>query len=272
MLAQQRQATILAELGRRGAVRVTDLCERFGVSDMTVRRDLDLLQSRGLLEKVYGGAVRLGHGAEELGFEAKRQRELPEKRAIARLAARLAGRGDAVGLTAGTTTWELVEPLSRVPELTVVTNSTNIAVELHRLAGPAARIILTGGDFRTPSDALVGPVADRAIRSMNLDLLFLGVHGLDPEAGLTTPNQAEAETNRAFIGRSRRVCVVADHTKWRTVGLHTMAPLSAADVLVTDAMLEPEARELLRREVGELLISPVERSAAPPVADARHGA
>src|SRR5205809_3797522 len=111
MLAQQRQATILAELGRRGAVRVVDLCEMLGVSDMTIRRDLDVLQSQGLLEKVHGGAVRRGDRAEELGFEAKRRRELPEKRAIARLAARLAQRGGAVGITAGTTTWYLVEPL-----------------------------------------------------------------------------------------------------------------------------------------------------------------
>jgi DeoR/GlpR family transcriptional regulator of sugar metabolism len=263
MLAQQRQARILAELTRRGAVRVVDLCEMFGVSDMTVRRDLDVLQSQGLIEKVHGGAMLIGPRAEEPGFEAKRQREQSEKQAIALMAARLAQRGNAVGISAGTTTWYLVEPLSEILDLTVVTNSTNIAIELHHLARPGTRIILTGGDFRTPSDALVGPVADRAIRSMNLDLLFLGVHGMELESGFTTPNLAEAETNRAFIDRSRRVAVLADHTKWRTVGLHTIARLRAADVLVTDALLEPTARRALGREVGELMVAPANRSAPP---------
>jgi DeoR/GlpR family transcriptional regulator of sugar metabolism len=274
MLAQQRQARILAELARRGGVRVVDLCEMFGVSDMTVRRDLDVLQSQGLVEKVHGGAVLIGRRAEEPGFEAKRQREQAEKQAIARMAARLAQRGNAVGISAGTTTWYLVEPLSEVLDLTVVTNSTNIAIEMHHLARPGTRIILTGGDFRTPSDALVGPVADRAIRSMNLDLLFLGVHGMELKAGFTTPNQAEAETNRAFIVQSRRVAVLADHTKWRTVGLHTIGPLSAADVLVTDTQLETAARKALAREVGELMIAPVSRSATalPSLAEPRPGA
>jgi DeoR/GlpR family transcriptional regulator of sugar metabolism len=259
VLAQQRQARIVAELGRRGAVRVVDLCEMLGVSDMTVRRDLDVLQSQGLLEKVHGGAVLVGRRAAEPGFEAKRQREQAEKTAIARHAARLARRGNAVGISAGTSTWYLVEPLAQVLDLTVVTNSTNIAVELHHQARPGTRIILTGGDFRTPSDALVGPIAERAIRSINLDLLFLGVHGMDPQAGFTTPNLAEAETNRAFVGQARQVVVVADHTKWRTIGLHTIAPLRAAHVLVSDNLLEAEAQGALRQEVGRLVVARVER-------------
>jgi DeoR/GlpR family transcriptional regulator of sugar metabolism len=262
MLAQQRRDLILAQLRRLGAVRVLDLTEMLSVSDMTVRRDLDVLQSQGVLEKVHGGAVLVGRRTDEPGFDAKRSREQAEKAAIARRAARLAQRGNAVGITAGTTTWYLVEPLSQIPDLTVVTNSPNIATELHHLARPGTSIILTGGAFRTPSDALVGPVADRAIRSVNLDLLFLGVHGMDPQAGFTTPNMAEAETNRTFVRQARRVVVVADHTKWLTVGLHTFAPLTAADVLVTDGEIDPEARATLAAEVSELLIAPIDTSDA----------
>ena len=107
-----------------------------------------------------------------------------------------------------------------------------------------------------PSDALVGPTADASIRSLYFDVLFLGVHGLDPVAGLTTPNISEAETNRTFISRCRRVVVVADHTKWRTTALCTMADLSDVDTLVTDDGLPEEARRQLRNQIGEVVIAP----------------
>jgi DeoR/GlpR family transcriptional regulator of sugar metabolism len=114
--------------------------------------------------------------------------------------------------------------------------------------------VLTGG-VRTPSDALVGPIADIAIRSLHVDLLFLGCHGIDPVAGLTTPNLAEAETNRAFVQAARRVTVVADHTKWGIVGLSSFAGLDEVDTFITDALLHEEARTLLRERVGELVLA-----------------
>jgi DeoR/GlpR family transcriptional regulator of sugar metabolism len=95
-----------------------------------------------------------------------------------------------------------------------------------------------------------------------VDVLFLGVHGMDPEAGFTTPNLAEAETNRAFLAHAEKVIVVADHTKWRTVGLASFGPLPAADVLVTDDGLDQEARMLLEGTVGELVVAPVGDGAA----------
>jgi DeoR/GlpR family transcriptional regulator of sugar metabolism len=122
--------------------------------------------------------------------------------------------------------------------------------------------VLTGG-VRTPSDALVGPIADLAIRSLHVDLLFLGCHGIDPEAGLTTPNLAEAETNRAFVHAARRVTVVADHTKWAIVGLSSFADLDEVDTLITDSELHAEARALLAERVGQLIIAdgePAEQS------------
>jgi DeoR/GlpR family transcriptional regulator of sugar metabolism len=120
-------------------------------------------------------------------------------------------------------------------------------------------VVLTGG-ARTPSDALVGPVADLTIRSLHLDTLFLGCHGIEPVAGLTTPNLAEAETNRAFVRAARKITVVADHTKWGVVGLSSFAELDEVDTLISDSGLPPEARTLLADRVGQLLIadSPVE--------------
>ncbi|MFF9405348.1 DeoR/GlpR family DNA-binding transcription regulator [Streptomyces anandii] len=255
LLAEQRRALILDEVRRRGGVRVNELTRKLGVSDMTVRRDLDALARQGMLEKVHGGAVPvLEASTHEPGFEAKSGLELTAKEDIAREAARLVAPGTAIALSGGTTTYALAHHLLDVPDLTVVTNSVRVADVFHaahRTTGQrpgAATVVLTGG-VRTPSDSLVGPVADQAIAALHFDMLFLGVHGISAEAGLSTPNLAEAETNRRLVQSARRVVVVADHTKWGVVGLSSFAGLQQVDTLVTDAGLPDDARA----EVAEQL-------------------
>jgi DeoR/GlpR family transcriptional regulator of sugar metabolism len=150
-----------------------------------------------------------------------------------------------VAFSAGTTTWHVAEALRRGhKDLTFVTNSTNIALTLQEAGWE--RILLSGGSFRTPSDALVGPFADRTLRTLNADVLFLGVHGVHPDAGLTTPNTAEAETDRCLVEAAQSVVVVADHTKLGVVALAKIVPLDRVDVLVTDGGAPPE----VLREIG----------------------
>jgi DeoR/GlpR family transcriptional regulator of sugar metabolism len=272
MFAAERQARIVEEVRRSGSKRVSELSLLFGVSDMTVRRDLERLAEQGLVDKVHGGAtVPRRSSAEEPGFEAKWEREGDEKDAIAAAAAAYALPGCAVGLSAGTTTWRLAHYLRDVPSLTIVTNSLQIAQVLYT-ADPqtGSSVILTGGSH-TPSDALVGPIAVAALRSLHLDLLFLGVHGMDPMAGFSTPNLLEAEVNRAFVTTARRTIVVADHTKWLETGLATTAPLSAADVLITDDGLGAEAARELREQVGELVLVPVRDRAGVRAVDGAAG-
>jgi DeoR/GlpR family transcriptional regulator of sugar metabolism len=141
-----------------------------------------------------------------------------------------------------------------VPDLTVITNSVQIADVLHRAPRPDRTVVLTGG-VRTPSDALVGPVAVAAIRHLHVDTLFLGVHGMSTRAGFTTPNLLEAETDRALVASANRLVVPADHTKWGTVGISTIAELSDAHVLISDTGLPDTAREELAEHVGELIIA-----------------
>ncbi|HWE89109.1 MAG TPA: DeoR/GlpR family DNA-binding transcription regulator [Pseudonocardiaceae bacterium] len=253
MLARQRQTLILDEVRRSGAVRVSRLVDRLGVSDMTVRRDLDVLASRGLLEKVYGGAIA-GQSVDEPGFEAKSVRQLPEKEAIAARAASLVQPGAAIGLSAGTTTWTMARYLEDVPSLTVVTNSIQVAEVLRDGDRTDRTVVLTGG-VRTPSDALVGPIAVQALRTLHLDAVFLGVHGIDLRAGFTTPNLSESETDRAFVEAAGQLVIVADHTKWGIVGLSTIAGLAEADALVTDDGLADDARQALGEHVRDLLIA-----------------
>jgi DeoR/GlpR family transcriptional regulator of sugar metabolism len=256
MLARHRQSLILQAVRSDGSARVSDLTQRLGVSDMTIRRDLEVLAREGLVEKVHGGAVLPGTPAgHEPGFEAKLVLERPEKTAIARAAASMVTPGTAIALAAGTTTFALAQALLDVPGLTIVTNSLRVTNLFSGTRGPDGvtdSVVLTGG-VRTPSDALVGPIADLTIRSLHFDLLFLGCHGFDADAGLTTPNLAEAETNRTFMRVARRVVVLADHTKWGLVSLSSFARLNEVDVLITDDMLPGDARALLAEHVGEVV-------------------
>ncbi|MFC5801831.1 DeoR/GlpR family DNA-binding transcription regulator [Streptomyces formicae] len=264
LLAEQRRALILDEVRRRGGVRVNELTRKLNVSDMTVRRDLDALARQGVIEKVHGGAVPVVEAStHEPGFEAKSSLELSAKEDIARAAAAMVVPGSAIALSGGTTTYALAQHLVGVSDLTVVTNSVRVADVFHaaQQAGAAsgqrsgaATVVLTGG-VRTPSDSLVGPVADQAIRSLHFDVLFLGVHGISVEAGLSTPNLAEAETNRRLVRSARRVVVVADHTKWGTVGLSSFARLDEVDTLVTDAGLSVEAREEIAEHLPHLVVT-----------------
>ncbi|GGS17634.1 DeoR family transcriptional regulator [Streptomyces humidus] len=261
LLAEQRRALILDEVRRRGGVRVNELTRKLGVSDMTVRRDLDALARQGVLEKVHGGAVPVMEAStHEPGFEAKSGLELTAKEDIAKAAAQLVTPGSAIALSGGTTTYALAHHLVDLPDLTVVTNSVRVADVFHgaqRTSGPrqgAATVVLTGG-VRTPSDSLVGPVADQAIAALHFDVLFLGVHGISAEAGLSTPNLAEAETNRRLVQSARRVVVVADHTKWGVVGLSSFAALEQVDTLVTDAGLPGAARAEISEHLRRLVVA-----------------
>jgi DeoR/GlpR family transcriptional regulator of sugar metabolism len=254
VLAKQRQSMILEHVRRSGGVRVSELTELLSVSDMTVRRDLDVLARHGLIEKVHGGAtLASAPSLDEPGFEAKSSRELSEKEAIAQTASRLVRPGTAIAISAGTTTWALARFIMNVRDLTIVTNSIRVADVLQQAPG-SPTVILTGG-VRTPSDAMVGPVADLAIRSLHFDTLFLGCHGMDPRAGLTTPNLAESETNRCFVRGARQVVVTADHTKWGTVGLSSFASLSEVDVLITDPGLSDHDLATAAEHIDRVIVA-----------------
>lgn len=256
MLAHQRQQRIAGELRRDGAVRVAQLTELLGVSDMTIRRDLDQLVADGVARKVHGGAVLNGQVAFEPGFAAKSHLAPDAKRAIAERAATLIEPGAAIALSAGTTTSALAGFVATIPGITVVTNSTTVAdVITEADAAKAVTVILTGG-VRTPSAALVGPVADRTIAGLHVDMLFLGVHGMDERAGLTTPNVAEAATNRAWVESAREVVVLADSTKWGVVGLADIGPLSVARTVITDDGIGKEAERTLADSVHQVIVVP----------------
>jgi DeoR/GlpR family transcriptional regulator of sugar metabolism len=259
MLARQRQARILERVREDGAVRVADLVRELGVSDMTVRRDLERLDDRGLVEKVHGGATAIEESAQfEPTFATKASLQQAEKDAIATAAAALVEPGMAIGVSAGTTTYARAQRLVDVPQLTVVTNSIRVADVLEYSGRPDQTVILTGG-VRTPSEALVGPFAVAALRTVHVDLVFVGVHGMDPHTGFTCPNLQEADTDRALIEAGRRLVVVADHTKWGVIGISSIARLDQADVLITDSGIGDDARERLEQDTRRLVVAETAR-------------
>lgn len=274
-LASERRLAILERLEGAGSVRVADLRESFGVSEMTIRRDIEALAHEGLARRVHGGALAIhrhwqnppvdwgaaGVVSEEPPFATKARLQTRQKIAIAQVAASRVHAGDVIGFTGGTTPYEVARALAadpaRRPGLSVVTNSLPTAEAMAPFADGVSTVVLTGG-VRTPSDALVGPVAARALAGLHIDRLFVGAQGIDAIAGLTGPSFAEAETNRALMEAARRVCLVFDSTKWGVRALCSFASWVDIDEAISDDGLPPAARRMLTDAGVDLAIAVVE--------------
>ena len=236
MRQSERVGAILEELSSDGNVGVSALAERFGVSAPTIRRDLGLLERQRLLTRTHGGAV--AHGLlYELPLRYKSARHQAEKKRIAAAAASIVRDGAAIGLTGGTTTTEVARALVDRAHLTVVTNALNIAAEL--AIRPNLKLVVTGGYARAESYELVGPLAERSLAGLNLDIAFLGVDAISMDAGLSTHHEVEAHTNLALIERARRVVVVADSSKIGLVAFAQICPLDRVHELITDEAADP---------------------------------
>ncbi|MDO5752786.1 MULTISPECIES: DeoR/GlpR family DNA-binding transcription regulator [unclassified Arthrobacter] len=269
MLAPERQARILKELQLHEAVRVADVATTLNVSEMTIRRDIEALDQSGLARKIHGGAMRLARlSALEPGFLLNVDKETAGKGAIAQQALALVHPGMTLALTGGTTTYQLAIALAgeldRLQGLTVVTNSLKVSELLYRQQGNSdLKVIVTGGE-RTPSEALVGPVARMALTHLNTDICFMGVHGLDAQRGLTSPNWLEAETNAAFIEATSRLVILADSTKFHVRSLAAIAALSAVDTIITDDATSTTTTELFASRVPHFIKAPAPMDAMSP--------
>lgn len=240
MRRAQRLDGILAELAKDGSVSVSDLTETLGASSATVRRDLELLEEQKLLSRSHGGAVRNGV-LYELPVRYRSGQQAEEKGRIADAAAERIADAQTVGLTGGTTTTEVARRL-RDRTLTVVTNAVNIASEL--VVSESIRLVVTGGVARPQSYELIGPLADRTLESLNVDVMFLGVDGVGP-SGVTTHDEIEAQTNRRMVERAARVVVVCDSSKIGRSALSSICSLAEIDELITDTDASDEQIELL---------------------------
>lgn len=226
----RRRSGIVARLSRQSFIDLAELQEEYGCSYATLRRDLAYLSGHGLIRRTYGGAVAVEVGEEE-PFAA-RVREMAEaKRRIGVAAAALVEDGQAVGLTGGTTTQQVARALASRHDLTILTNAVTVAMEF---TGSSSRVIVSGGEMRTDTCELVGPLAEPVLTEIHIDTVFVGVDGLSMEGGLTTHSPMEARINRVLMDQAAQVVVVGDHTKLGQRTLARVAPVSAAHIMVTD--------------------------------------
>jgi DeoR family transcriptional regulator of aga operon len=178
----------------------------------------------------------------DAGFEVPisyRRGAVAQKRRIAAAAASLIGEGAIVGITGGTTTMEVARALTPVRKLTVVTNALNVGMQLARHQN--IRLVLTGGVCRTASFELSGPIAESTLSGYNLDVAFVGVDGIDIDAGCTTHDDAEARANAALVRIAGRTVIVADSSKIGRVTFANICPLDLVDQLITDEEADPQA-------------------------------
>jgi len=247
MLNEERRRAILDLINREGRVLVKDLAERFNTSQVTIRKDLEVLHSQGAIYRTHGGALPVQTGALlDPSLREKEKLHRKEKLRIGSFAAGLVKEGQSVVLDSGTTTTMIARELRGFRNLTVITNAVNIAAEL---AGTAIEVILTGGMLRENSFSLVGPLAEETLRRLSADVLFLGVDGFDTHFGLTTPNLLEAKVNRVMIEIARRTVVVCDSSKFGRRSLSLIAPPSAVHQTITDNRI-PRADLRALEEIG----------------------
>ena len=244
MLIEERRQHILSIAQNEGRVRVRDLSKALGISQITIRKDLDHLQAKGLLQRSHGGALPAQPGALfDPSLKEKEKSHHSEKERIGAAAAEIVTEGQCVMLDSGTTTTAVAHALKRFSNLTVITNAVNIAAEL---TGTNFEVILTGGILRKNSFSLVGPLAEDMLAEMHADILFLGVDGFDLEIGLTTPNLLESRVNRAMANGASKVVLVCDSTKFNRRSLSRIVPVSAVHHVITDSNIPKPLVEALQ--------------------------
>jgi len=241
----ERRAKILQLLSANNQVFVNELSNEFSVSEVTIRNDLEQLESKKLLIRARGGAMSVTHVVsydQHLG--EKHKLNMPEKTKIGKVAAQLIKDSDTVIIDSGTTTLEVVKNLSpSLSNITIITNALNIANQL--VSNYDISLIIPGGVLRKNSLSLIGPLAEKSFKNFYVDKVFLGVDGFDTTNGISTPNLEEAYLNQVMIDVAREVIVVADSSKFLRKSLAFICKLDRIDTVITDAgILEDDKKRL----------------------------
>jgi DeoR/GlpR family transcriptional regulator of sugar metabolism len=237
MLSEERHQIILNILENRGSVQVTDLVSQFDVSEMTIRRDLDVLERKGLLRRVHGGAVSDWGRSYEPPFLSRSTTHQEEKARIGKMAAELVRSGDSMTLDVGTTTLEVARNLADKQNLTIITPCFQIASLL--CENPSIRLILTGGILRHSELSMVGHLAERVFDEFYVDKLFLAAAGVDFDSGLTEYNLEDTLVKHAMIRTAKQVILVTDSSKFNRVAFTAIAPIDVINTVVTDRSVAP---------------------------------
>ncbi|PKO05816.1 MAG: DeoR/GlpR transcriptional regulator [Chloroflexi bacterium HGW-Chloroflexi-3] len=253
MISDHRHQVIVNKLENQGAVSVSDLVKEFGVSEMTIRRDLDILENKGLLRRVHGGAVSQRGRSYEPPYLMRSSENQENKQRIGQLAASLVNNGDSLTLDIGTTTLEIAKNLHSKHDLTIITPSLQIANEL--VSHPGIRLIVSGGVLRPGELSLVGHLAERVFEEFYVDKLFLGAGAIDIRNGASEFNIEDALVKRAMVRTAKQVILVADSSKFNQVAFTSIVALKSIHTIVTDNELNPELVTQLQVEGIEVFLT-----------------
>lgn len=252
-VTSERRAKIIDLIEQIGVVKVSNLSPKFGVSEVTIRNDLVQLEKKNILIRAHGGAMKYQRVGIDFELDIKSQKHLGEKQKIGKKAAQLIKDGDTIILDSGTTTLQIAKNLSHLNDLTVITNSLNIAGQLVNLTN--VNVIMPGGMLRRKSLSLIGSMAENSIKNYYCDKVFLGVDGIDTDYGISTPNSEEAHLNNIMINISREVIVVTDSSKFSKKSFAFIAPLSKINTIITDNnILDEEKLNLEQSEITLLVV------------------
>lgn len=244
-LTGERRERITAIVAREGAVRVGDLSRLFGVSEVTIRNDLESLARQGVLVREHGGAIANSGSTLSLAFGQRAQHNEEIKRRIGYAAAQLVQPGDTIIMDAGTTLMEMAKNLSNHSPLTVVTNALNVATQVGSL--PDVNVILAGGALSRETISTIGALAERDLNDLIVDKLFLGAHVVDMKAGVSDVSVEVARVKMAMIRAARQVILLADSSKWGRKAFARVVPLSRVHTVITDAGLAAATIKQLKK-------------------------
>ena len=253
LFLQERRGQIITLLEQVGRVSVADLGERFGVSQATIRTDLDALAAQGLLVRTHGGAIAPDRSDLELSFDVRRRLHSTQKHRIGAAAASMVEDGEAIALDASTTALALANQVKGRRELTVITNGIFIALAL--LDAPGITVLMPGGFLRRDSVSLVGTEGNDLIKQFNFQKGFFGAKGLTLEEGLTDVNSAEVAIKRNLVAEAKQVIAIVDSSKWGRVGFASFASIDQVDCVITDEGAPPDMVAALREAGVDVIIA-----------------
>ena len=243
MLNEERRHRIQEIISQKKRILVKEISNIFNISEVTIRKDLEILEKRGILTKVHGGAILNQSSIIDLALTEKERIYPREKDRIAQKAQEMINYGDVIILDSGSTTTQIARHIKFKKGIKVITNAINIASEL---AASEIDLILTGGILREKSFSLVGPIAEDTLREVTADKLFLGVDGIDFHFGLTTPNILEAKVNELMVKAASEVILVADSSKFGRRRMGVIDKVTAVDKIITDKNIPQEVLNRLK--------------------------
>ena len=259
MLPAQRQQRILEDIEKNGVGSISELSQKYAVSEMTIRRDLLVLEEGGHIKRTHGGALLLNSSLVEPRYAAKQKLHASSKASLAQYAAeKLVEDGDIIILEGGTTITAMAQYLTTIQNLTVVTNGLYTTNELQPLV-PEGTVICTGGILREVSATFVGPVAEQFFREFHANKLFLSTTGLTLSAGFTDPSMLETQVKKAMITSADQVIMLLDSYKFGVKSLTTVLQVGEANVLVTDSGAPEDVLQALRSKGVEVHLVPDEQ-------------